>query len=111
MMFNKIFTKLRLHFLIKKSIFNLDFLYKKCSETERCVMNIVGNSSFISLPKFNKMQNTTLTSKNPSNDKSINMELDKIAAINKSQVNFRGKGFNFNKRDLIFLSGLTSAFG
>ena len=111
MMFNQIFTKLCLYFLIKKSIFNLDFLYKKCSEKERCVMNIVGNSSFISLPKFNKMQNPTLTSTNPSNDKSINMELDKIAAINKSQVNFRGKGFDFNKKDLIFLSGLTSVFG
>ena len=113
-MFNDVksnFYKIAFTFLNKKSIFNLDFLYKKCSETERCVMNIVGNSSFIYLPKFNKMQNTTLTSKNPSNDKSINMELDKIAAINKSQVNFRGKGFDFNKKDLIFLSGLTSAFG
>lgn len=73
-------------------------------------MKIVNNSYLIALPKFNKAQNTALVT-NTDNNKSIDNELDKIAMINKSQVNFRGKGFDFSKKDLMFLSGLTSAFG
>ena len=73
-------------------------------------MKIVNNSYLIALPKFNKAQNTALVT-NSDNNKSIDNELDKIAIINKSQVNFRGKGFDFSKKDLMFLSGLTSAFG
>lgn len=76
---------------------------------ERCIMKIVNNSYLIALPKFNKAQNTALVT-NSDNNKSIDNELGKIAMINKSQVNFRGKGFDFSKKDLMFLSGLTSAF-
>lgn len=41
----------------------------------------------------------------------ISNELQQLAEIGKSQINFRGKFFQLNQRDLMFLNGLVAVFG
>ena len=45
------------------------------------------------------------------NSQKLEQDLIRNAALGKSQINFKGKLFNINKKDLLFLSSLTASFG
>lgn len=59
-----------------------------------------------------KQNSKSLNPISEGNDNSkISNELQQLAEIGKSQINFRGKFFKLNQRDLMFLNGLVAAFG
>ncbi len=48
---------------------------------------------------------------NNTNPQKLENDLKQTAALGKSQINFKGRKLNLNKKDLLFLSSLTASFG
>lgn len=76
-------------------------------------MNKINTISLFSTPSYLKKENPTINTEQnkEENEQIINNELNHIALLNKSQINFRSAIFNWNKKDLLFISSIISSLG